>query len=195
MTHCLSLCCGGHPRKRVSVRDDSSQNFSWWSAKLWSLDFLGSAYLGCRPKPVPTFTLAPPVRISLWVFLRKVASSASVENAALRAASYTLTLISPHGNSIPWDLNVCILTAACKFCIHLLPSCKWISAAPGSLRDSAKVLRNYLEIKKFLSIPTPCDLSFALISTRAISEMPLLVNKKPCPCVLCTKEGEVSFSS
>lgn len=71
VTHCLSLCCGGHPRERVSVCDDSSQNFSWWSAKLWSLDFLGSAYLGCRPKPVPTFTLAPPVRISLWFFFEE----------------------------------------------------------------------------------------------------------------------------
>lgn len=51
--------------------------------KLWSLDFLGSAYLSCRPKPVPTFALVPPVRVSLWDFLKKVMTNASVEKAAL----------------------------------------------------------------------------------------------------------------
>lgn len=100
MTCCLSLCCGGYPRERVSVHDDSSWNFSRWSAKLLSLDFLGNAYLSCRPKPVPTFALAPPIRISLWDFLRKVVSSVSVEKAALRASALAylihLTLWQQH---------------------------------------------------------------------------------------------------
>lgn len=190
--HCLSLCCGGYPRERVSIHDDSSQNSSQWSVKLWSLDFLGCVYLGYRTKTVPTFALALPKRICLWVFLRKVVCSVSVEKTVLKTSVFTHLRLS---DSICCNLNVCILTAACKFSIRLLPSCRWISAAPGSLKDSAKVHRNYLEIKKFPSIPTPCDLSFALIYTRAISEMPWPVNKKPCPCVLCTKEGEISFSS
>ena len=89
VTRCLSLHCGGYPRERVSVRDDSSQNSSWWSVKLWSLDFLGCVYLGYRPKTVPTFALALPKRICLWGFLRKVVCSVSVEKAALKASVLT----------------------------------------------------------------------------------------------------------
>ena len=102
-------------------------------------------------------------------------------------------LLWPHGTSICCNLNTCILVAACKFCIRLLPSCRWIQAALGSLKDSAKVHRNYLEIKKFLSNPTPCDLSFALIYICTISEMPGLVNKKPSP--VCCAPGKVRLLS
>lgn len=87
--HCLSLRCGGYPRERVSIHDDSSQNSSQWSVKLWSLDFLGCVYLGYRPKTVPTFALALPKRICLWVFLRKVVCSVSVEKTALKKNVFT----------------------------------------------------------------------------------------------------------
>lgn len=90
----------------------------------WSLDFLGCVYLGYRPQTVPTFALALPKRICVWLFLREDVSSVSVEKATFKASVLThLMLIWPHGNSICCNINVSILTAACKFCIHLLPSC------------------------------------------------------------------------
>jgi len=53
------------------------------------LGFLGCVYLGYIPKTVPTYALALPDRICLWVFLRKVVSSISVEKAALKASVLT----------------------------------------------------------------------------------------------------------
>lgn len=159
-----------------------------WNSGAWiSL----AVYLGYRPKAVPIFALTLPKRICLWVFLRKAMPSVSVEKVALKASVLTHAY-RPRGTSICCNLNVWVLMAACKFCVYLLLSCRQISAASGSLKDSSKLHRNYLEIKKSLSSPTFCDPSFALIYTSAISEMPRVMNKKPFPC---TTEGEVSFSS